>query len=488
MADPNATDSRYAEFVGEVHPSLREHHIRLHALRQELLDSYVAIYEAAKNGHAVAAVDYSQVEERYNRKVEKLLADVKKDLPAIAKSDGQFGLIGHSEPANDDPFAPPSKDPPRWVVSPEELKGRVDDLLVRFNIQTLIPLGEHEKLTPKQEEAFTNYAVYDDALRKRFGKPPAKELDVAIEHLPREKVATTLLSHNPGLAITDIHVFGESMGFMADQAKAFKAANVDTFYVEDSQAHFDRYSRLSLEELKTLHKERKLGSIEMHSPRDEDTKDPEKTRLDNDGAYVEMLIAARENGIRVVRIDKDGAARETDLNMSHRIATTNMTWSERILADRKALADQGKPPGKFIVWGGMDHFVNSGDGRGRVDDVLGIPTIAFDKGNKNDPSLVRRGNGTYEADIYLPGGMQMMDARKHDNIGAVEEQLQMLRPLRTLHGVEIAIAALGAYKEALFQSMYDESDSVHAAKMKILDHQRTVSPPPPEPSGTKRSR
>ena len=470
----------YAESRGDIHPELRPFVKHRQEIRQELLDSYVAIYEAAKAGKPIAAVDFTQVEERYNHKMTALLADVEKALPGIAAEDGRFGIIGHPKSMEvTDPFAPPPANPTQWVVSPDEIKDRVRDLSFRFKQSMFIPLGELETLTPKQQEALNEYSVYEQAITQRFGAPPAKHLDVDLGDKSRQEVMGALLANNPGVAVGDIHVFGESMAMLADQAKAFKAARVDTFYIEDSQNHFDAYSRLSLAELKQLHEKRELGELMLFSPRDDDPKDPAKTRLDSDGAYIEMLIAARENGIRVVRIDKDGAAREADLVMAHRLSSTNMTWSEKILADRRHLAAEGKTGGKFIVWGGLDHFTDNGDGKGLVDDVLGLPVVTFDKGHKDDPHAVRKGKGGYEADVYLPGGEQMMDAKTHDAIGAIEAQLYALRPLAALPALAAAIEALGAHKEQLIQSMYDESDRIHAHKYELKQQQQL---PPPDPA------
>lgn len=446
------------EYKGEIHPSLRPFIKQRDLIRQELLDGYVAIYEAAKAGHPIAAVDFSQIQERYNQKLSALWKAAQRAMPAIAKEDGDMAIIGHLD-IPDDPFAPPPKNP-KWVVSQKEINAHAEELLHRFKMSTLLEAGEHEILTERQKEAMQNHEVYDRAVRHRFGPFPAKNLSLDAATDTREELLPDLLSKNPGVAVTDIHIYGESKSLLAQQMATLKKSGVDTIYIEENSNKFKEYQDLSLAELKQLKADRRYKEVFLFTPPDREPDNPERSRMDVDGANLDFLIALRENNIRLVNIDHPEPARGF-ADMAHRLGDTNMSWAEAIRRDREMLAAQGKGGGKYIVWGGIDHFVDRVDGKGLVDDVLGIPTIGFDRLRKDAPVAIRRGEHN-EADFYLPGGMQMLDAAKNKQLADISELLDVARAhnASAIPGVDTAIAmavsALGAYKGQLVKSLDDD--------------------------------
>jgi hypothetical protein len=432
-------------FKGSQHPDLQPYEQKRSQIRTELMDSYVAIYEAAKEGKPIAAVDFEQVEKRYSQKMKRLLAEVEKKVPAIVRKEEKEGLLGGAVPI--DPFAD-NQDKANLKVPPEVITQRIRELATNFRMAGYLEVGMLEDISPKAQAALTDHQVYDDALARRHGAFPRKDLSLSPGVNTREELLHDVLSKNPGVAVGDIHIFGEAASFITQQIKTLKESKVDTLYLEANSEMFDKYQNMSIAELKKLVAERKYKDNYLFSPADKDPNNPEKTRLDNDGTYVEMLIALRENNIRVVNIDKPEPGRSFE-TMEHRIATTNMTWVELVQEDRKKLAAQGKRGGKYVVWTGYDHLIDNDVGDGRVDDVLGVPVLAFEPGRKDSTQAFRRGISENEPDFYLPGGMQMYSMQRHTHIADLHDVIDTLNPLANLSGIADVIAVMKAQSRIL---------------------------------------
>ena len=128
------------------------------------------------------------------------------------------------------------------------------------------------------------------------------------------------------------------------------------------------------------------------------------------GDMRKLVLAAKENNIRIVNIDKQDPARDLEIktSMPHRYASTNFTWAENIEEDREQ-----HPEGKYIVWGGASHLMTNETGiRGLVDEKLGIPVVAFDKRDKYSLPVIENGESKNGADFYLAGGSCYPDMQK----------------------------------------------------------------------------
>src|SRR5579862_3275208 len=200
-----------------------------------------------------------------------------------------------------------------------------------------------------------------------------------------------LLSANKGFALGENHLQDECCTFLARNMGTFKAHGVDTIYME-SQA-LQRVKGFSPAELRQLARDGHYQHVRLPSAKDQ-AETYNSARSDNVLCEeIKMLAAAKENGIRLVYIDKRaGLARDAE-TMGHRIASTNFVWTDIINADRGMLAKKSHPEGKYIVVGGLGHFIcNKFSMNGMVDKALGIPVIAYERADKQGPAFKRATN------------------------------------------------------------------------------------------------
>jgi|GEM_PF-2362395 len=413
------------------HPGLKPFAERCLSARQQLFDSYVAIYDAAKAGKPISAKDYREVEERYNRKCAALEKEFEKALPGIVALEEKQGKI--LESPNPNIFSDQ-----RYIVTEHDRQRHARFIKSDFQMMMTARPGDIEELTPRQSQTFADSKPYISALIKREGPLKEKNLNIAPD-TTRERLLPALLAKNPGVALGDVHFFGETNLYLASQMRELKKAGVDTIYLEDEDKHFKSMSALSDEQLRQLLRDRKLGDIILLGKAEADLTDPARSNTDPDGTYVQMMLAAREQGIRIIPIDKKGLARDQE-PMVHRLATTNITWTDTIRRDRDLLEKQGKKAGKYIVWAGYDHLVDTPGSYGLVDDSLGLPVVAFEQGRK-DNGAVRRGVEN-EADFYVKGGEQYVTRPGYPQITTLSKQVDAMRPLEGVPGVGSVISAM----------------------------------------------
>ncbi|MEM7205843.1 MAG: hypothetical protein AAF628_36655 [Planctomycetota bacterium] len=244
---------------------------------------------------------------------------------------------------------------------------RVDELL---GPESSLPSADQDKLkrylADQLRSAHTKYAerVETSALDQQFHKrflPPMKAESTQIGgHVTnRESLIRDLIRANPGVALADIHSHPDVIRLLGDGIPMLAQEGVDTVYLEDDHDDFQYWHDQSTDQLRQHIEEIGAGTAPVTPHRRE---------------IATFWLAARENDIRVVNIDKPGPARLYErVFTNQRVATTNFQWTDQIIKDREIRE------GKYIVFAGIEHFrVNHRlQTNGLVDDALGIPTLAF---------------------------------------------------------------------------------------------------------------
>jgi hypothetical protein len=259
----------------------------------------------------------------------------------------------------------------------------------------------HAFKTDALDRAFASEYVTCDRSTKNTQLAPVAHTEAGL--------VSAILSANRGFALGDLHVQNECCTFLARNMATFKARGVDTIYTESPMVQ--HVKDFTPAELRQLARDGHYKHVRLLTAKELAAAYGAKAADNVSAEDAKMLAAAKENGIRVVYIDKDsGAAREAE-TMEHRTASTNFIWTDNISADRALLAKQGEPAGKFIAFGGLCHFISDKySHNGMVAKALDIPVIAYERADKHGPAF-RQETNPNGPDFYLPGGMDYDDMR-----------------------------------------------------------------------------
>jgi|CXWL01.1.fsa_nt_gi hypothetical protein len=326
----------------------------------KLFQSYITTNEKAKKGEHITADDFNRAETEYN-KVMKPINDSLKNLPK---------------------------------ESADEIKNKAGHLIEKW-------LDEN---APAMKDV-RNLGALNEIFHKDYLKDsPAKNLSIAPNTNTPKELLLDILSKNNGIAVGDYHNSSTSYPLVSENMAALKKSGVDTIYFDANDVGFSKLNNMSTNELKDELAKRTPEFIKEEAEKNAAGSYRNKTPLDNYGDQLRLFLSAKENGIRLVNIDKEDPARGFESSRAlgdHRVGSTNYTWTEKILDDRQNMPSGGK----YIILGGAGHFGSIGaTGRGYVDERLGIPFIAFDDRDKNDKSPILKGHHKDGADFYLPGG------------------------------------------------------------------------------------
>ncbi len=412
----------------------------------ELLKNYAAINEKSKN-EKITAADFNSVEDRFNKKIET----INNASQEILKNSGS-DYETERKKSND---------------SYEESKKIIEDWKTH---------------NPKIMQTIANVTNLDEAFRRDYLiKAPQKNLTLPEVTDTPEKLITELLKNNNGIAIGEWHTKDVASELISHNIKTLKTSGVDTIYLEMDDKSFSAINNLSITELKTRLNNRTSENIEKDS-RNYAHIYSVKESDDILSANLRLFLAAKENGINIINIDKDGEARETERNLeSHewpieqRFSSTNYTWTDKILQYR-----ENKPKdSKYIVFGGFAHFVAFIDSKGLVDEALGIPVIAFDNREKDINKPILQGNSTNGADFYLPAGICHPDLHKLTDVANLVDTIKSIKAWAPVTAVEKFIESASKNIYELYKSTQLECSDVPSTSHKTPTYIPTTPPPQP---------
>lgn len=400
---------------------------------------YAAINKKAQQGN-ITADDFNKIDNDYNEQME-----------AIRKKEKL--LLSESE------------DPKSQVKVLEEEIRRISQLWKINN--------------PEIMESAGNVKAFDEAFRKIYiSDAPPKNTNLPEGTDTPEKLLSTLLKNNAGIAIGEQHTKNTAPNFIINNMELLKNSGVDTIYLEISTDSFTKLKNSSIEELKTMLLEEEKNTAENKELIAKSYGN--KTNIQNTDdlfiSQIKLFLSAKQHGIDIVNIDQKGSARELsgeliNISIETRFSSTNYTWTENILKDR-----QNKTGGKYIVFGGFSHFGAFENSTGLVDEALGLPVISFDNRNINAENPILRGNSTKGADFYLPAGPC------HADLKLIVESLELKDAIKSIqswlpqffHGLVLGnhYEQLGNHKKQFEQQLKLECSDVPEATNK-------TSPPTP---------
>ena len=364
------------------------------------------------------------------------------------------------------------------ITDPENRKKRIKSALFEWELATatsiLVLKSSDDVKEWRKENLSPLHTAFLDGVSVDTQKTLAKNANQSSEI----DLIVDLLTKNPGIALGDVHTHDETSNFIAQHIDKFKGAGVDTIYIEFPSDYFKKINQLTVGELHQLVRDREYGDIKLPSAELNAMAYGARKSDDSFAAIMKMIAAAKENGIRVVNIDKPGDVRdvECDLSPNHRVASTNFTWTQSIAEDRETLKEEGMEAGKYIVWGGVGHFTNAFTRKGLVDDGLGIPFIAFTNRPKDASPAVIPGIGWSGADYYFNGGADYSPAERiafSEDVKHVTEKLEAVKSLP-----EVAIA-VGILKGATY--VIDQSIKADFYARPVASEEPKIPPPPPLP-------
>jgi hypothetical protein len=311
-----------------------------------LLKGYAKIHDDAAAGKSITADDFNRVEQPFNTATEAINTQLTAALERAVQERMQAAPAGKKEAIRN------------------EIKQTYD---AAFSDQSKA-LGKKAEVLEALAAVLDN-APLDAAFMRDYVEKAAHHENTKIGDGVKDAggLFGFLLVNNRGVAVGDVnHTRADAARLLTAHMKQFKEAGGDTIYVE---TYPPEWQALSTDELKTLAKEGYYKDVVLPTPQEIAASFGVDHADDIARERVNMIIAARENGIRVIPIDKTGPVRETEA-LSHRLASTQFQWSKVIEDDRKE-----RPGGKFAVLAGGGHFIDDKGYHGLVDEALGIPTI-----------------------------------------------------------------------------------------------------------------
>lgn len=428
--------------------------------RIRLLEGWKKAHDKAARGKPVSADDFNLPENAFNDKKQRLdpvfsqalKEAVDEKIKAGEDSDpfylppAELGLAvslqeltgsaktGHSGVS---PDAESKSVPQRIKDGFKNTIGFVAQAFVRKDFMTSslssnYRLAVNEKVeaylarNPEIMQAIDNNAPLRKAFRRQYvSGTPNINIDLsdidprgADPEAIRQAVFERLAKQSPGLFMADSHVFDETTREIAKKTPTLKSLNYDTAYMEFPEREFKQLEKMTASEIREWIADGEFITKDKQIIRLSDAKKNAHnygTRISDDvwPSSANMIATLKENGFRIVRIDKSEAVIASEvLHTNQRIDSTNFTWMQAIKDDQKAYAEElaktGKKPGKFIVFGGFAHAAM----QGQVDAALGIPTIAFTKGNPETAPAFEVGRNPNGAAVYFPGGEDYIDMKK----------------------------------------------------------------------------
>jgi len=333
-----------------------------------LLKEYQNINKRAAQGELITAEDFRKAEQKYNIAIQH-----------ISETAGQ--VI--------------SEEAAKTAHNQEEIIPIAKDLSNKLSEQSATYLDIYKKTHPDVLSDIENVANLDNSFLKQHKNAPEKNTSISSNIDSNKELVTDLLSKNNGVAIADIHTKSDSLKLIADNMADYKNAGVDTVYMEIGNSEYQSLSSLSIEQLKE--------KINSRTPEEISAAISENKKHfhsdvghDSYGDMMKVFLAAKENGVEIISIDKTGSARNFESrNVEHRISSSNYEFTENIEQDRK----QNHKEGKYLVFGGENHFGEKGQQRGLVDEALGIPVVAFTEENN---TKITKGTNPNGADFYIP--------------------------------------------------------------------------------------
>jgi hypothetical protein len=333
---------------------------------RRLFDDYLQIQRNAAAGSPVSTQDFRSAEGRFNGAVRL--------LPREAQGD---------QPMNDYVFA-----------------------------ETQKFIRDHPEVGQSLNPFTLNLAFYKQHID---GVAPVENTGLNFQTDTEGELVADLLSKNPGFALGDAHNQNETLQFLTRNMAALRKTGVDTIYYEGGVG---QYNDLTSKELRSLADTGKFYDLVLptaqHTAKHFNIAESDHRHK----ALVLMVAAAKDHGIEIVDMDKGGPARTAEsVVLKQRMASTNFSWTENIKADREAMEASGREPGKFVVFGGMYHFIRTNiatdrvmaGSNGLVDEALGIPLLAFEQANPQRSAAFRRSGNANGPDFYLPGGLDYND-------------------------------------------------------------------------------
>jgi hypothetical protein len=368
----------------------------LHPLAEQAVTEILAqqaiyrdIEETALAGKTVRGRDFIDSEAIYNQHMEHIRQQAREAIV--------MHIAALPQPAPDHCGAVPS------------FADRVEQQYRDFKYAVILQQGEDhiwgEKKISIGAHSKADIEALDRAFQKHYvdGAPVEnKTLDAAV--VTQRGLLTALLQQNRGIALGDFHTQEEPVKLLTDNMALLKKLGVDTIYTEYSDS-FNQINAMSIADLKELAERHEKNGVRIPTAEEQATYYKVDHSGDSAKIFIEMLIAAKEQGILVVNIDRQGKAREDEgltTPYSYRVAQTNFIWTDNILADRENIQKTTGAEGKFVVFGGFNHFADSATGKGMVDEALGIPFLANSQGGKSQPAEFMTGPVGWGApDFYL---------------------------------------------------------------------------------------
>jgi hypothetical protein len=332
-----------------------------------------------------------------------------------------------------------------------------------------------------------------------FSKHDAKPVPPLATTSQKDWFADTITQYS-GVALAETHTQNETVDFARSKLAEFKKLGGDTIYIERIQEDIRKLSLLSDTQLDTLLKEGEVKFIDPKTGMKDSYSTYSASALahiygteksdDVQASYVSLIKEARQQGIRIVGMDLP----EGDFN-ELRIALANHTWSNRIENDRKTLHPDGHDTGKYMLIGGMAHLIGSG----MVDDALGIPVVAWDRGNKeNAPKF----NATQQPQVILAGGEDYSDASKNIRSMKLDQLADTLDGMHLPNKEKLQTTLLGnedpfavqniqtRIRDFLRDHLPDPASlpSMLHEKAQALQKEAALLPPPSTPNVTDKNR
>ena len=352
-----------------------------------LIKDYADINRKAEAGEKISGQDFLDAEKRFNEKTgyTKLSAIGVFDQSELV--DKAYAFITGKQ---------------RQKVSPEMMRYFGDSYSKAMDAD------------PELRRASFNEAIDRAFVNQRIANAPKENTSIPADVQTEQGLVDTLLANNRGIAVADIHTKADSLAFVTRNMAEFRKQGVDTLYMEQQDSFFERVHHMTDQELRIAIEHNKNPAVLAKNK--ESTAKIYNQKIENvddvKTAYYEMALAARENGVRLINIDKKGIARDMELT-GNRLANTNFVWTDTVEADRKALKEQTGKDGKFILFGGAFHLTSTamtfGDDKtarmvsnGFVDEGLGIPTIGFEKAKSDQTAAFRKSENANGIDFYLP--------------------------------------------------------------------------------------
>lgn len=404
-------------------------------------ESYASISATAAAGEKVDGRELIAADESLKRSLEDIHARVKKAIDENKTN------------------TPPS------LESQTGISSTIAESLINYYLYLVFKQREQDKKSgklvyplPGDQESLQHAFLADQVRDSEFKEDTKISREISTER----GLLAALLMKNRGLAIGDVHTQDEAPKLVSENMPLFKMLGVDTLYIEFSDDAFQKLSAMSASDIRELVQKRETDGLKLRKNEDVAAAYGVGNADDTMAAWPLMFAAAKENGIRIVNIDKKDLARIASQGSKMRIAETNFIWTENIEEDRRQLKEKTGKEGKFVVFGGFAHFAHGTLNEekeistGMVDEALGIPVIAFERRDKNEPPVFRRDPSKNGPDFYLRGGNDYPATDAVVRMGDIANIKDMLSRFESISGVEAVQQKLDDWSQQ-YEQQFKES-------------------------------